>query len=460
MTIELFGYTLPLSLDVIGVAAIVMVVLLYLLVIQREYGYLKRIEEATRDLLDGTVTGHLDPNALHGRSLFVRRLSTIFQTIQERVIQRERLMNDALASSKVFAYQNQKMEIALQTFPDALIIVDETGAAAFASRKLQAMVGIDHEALMGKQPNEWTDSVELTAVLSKIPTLSHGRLGSILHTFTPEHAPEKQISIIVYPLLAEGKRGDRLGSVVLFRDITTEFTAKKARGDFVGNLSHELKTPLNVIGMYAETLLDDDVDPAMVIDAANVIRDEVERSAIMINNMLNITRIEMGNVALTRIRTKLRDLLDDALTSVSRAGQAKEDLTFEVKIPEDLSPIHVDKELLRVAINNLLTNAIKYNRPGGTVLLGAEENEEEISVYVQDSGIGIKEEEQKRIFDKFFRSEDELAREQSGHGLGLSLAKQIIEMHQGSMTLKSTFGEGSRFTMTFKKTPTLMREAL
>ena len=113
-----------------------------------------------------------------------------------------------------------------------------------------------------------------------------------------------------------------------------------------------------------------------------------------------------------------------------------------------------------MAINNLLTNAIKYNRPGGDVVLGAEESEERVRIFVRDSGHGIEPEEQERIFDKFYRSESQATRDVRGHGLGLSLSKEIVEMHMGELLLESTPGVGSEFSIVLKKSPMLRKEAV
>jgi signal transduction histidine kinase len=181
-------------------------------------------------------------------------------------------------------------------------------------------------------------------------------------------------------------------------------------------------------------------------EAVNVIRDEVERLAGLINNLLNITRIENGSLDLKRQRVKMGDLLRDAFENISRSGRGA-DLTFELDVPRELGLVNVDKDLLRIAVNNLLTNAIKYNRPGGRVTLAAEEGQESVRIRVRDTGIGIKPEDRARVFDKFFRSEEPQVRERTGHGLGLALVKDIVELHGGSLSVESEPGVGSEFVI-------------
>jgi len=125
-----------------------------------------------------------------------------------------------------------------------------------------------------------------------------------------------------------------------------------------------------------------------------------------------------------------------------------------------MSTIFVDKDLLRIAITNLLTNAIKYTKAGGRVTLFAEEDDRSIRINVNDTGVGISPADQKHIFLKFFRSDNEEVRKKPGHGLGLPLAKSIIELHHGSLTVESAPGEGSLFTIHFTKGGGFVREEL
>jgi signal transduction histidine kinase len=212
--------------------------------------------------------------------------------------------------------------------------------------------------------------------------------------------------------------------------------------------------------MYAEMLAGEDGEAKETrVEAVNVINDEVERLSMLVKNLLNITKIEMGSVSLDRQRVKLVDLLKDVLESVGRGGRAA-GMELTLDLPHELSPVSVDKDLFRIAVNNLLTNAIKYNRPDGKVTLAAEETREEIRIVVRDQGIGICPEETQRIFEKFFRSEDEQVRQKTGHGLGLPLARDIVELHHGRIEVQSEPGEGSEFAIRLKKNLGLVQEAI
>ena len=250
------------------------------------------------------------------------------------------------------------------------------------------------------------------------------------------------------------------GTLVVFRDVTLETLAKQSRGEFVAHVAHELKTPLNVLAMYSEALAGQDGESLDTrIEAVNIIRDEVERLSTLINNLLSITKMEMGSMSLNRNRVKLRDLLQDSFNTASR-NSAAQGLNFHLDLPKEMSAVSADKDLLRIAINNLLTNAVKYNIPHGHVTLFAEETEATIRIGVRDSGIGIAPAEQQRIYEKFYRSNDDAVRGKSGHGLGLALTKDIVTLHHGELRLDSTPGEGTEFIIELKKEANFLQQAI
>jgi len=129
-----------------------------------------------------------------------------------------------------------------------------------------------------------------------------------------------------------------------------------------------------------------------------------------------------------------------------------------LELAPDLPAVGIDKDLMRVALNNLLSNAVKYNRADGEVVVGAEEDAERVRVFVRDTGIGIAPADQARVFKRFERVDSAEPDSRAGHGLGLALSHDIVELHHGRLLLESTPGEGSEFSIVLPKTPLLMRE--
>ena len=268
---------------------------------------------------------------------------------------------------------------------------------------------------------------------------------------------DKNVEIRILPLSATEDHERKSGQVILFSDVTSESLARESRADFVGHLAHELKTPLNVLGMYSESLQGEaGEDRDYQVEASNVISDEVERLSDLINNLLSITKIEMGSLGLDRQRVRVSEFLSDTFETMRRTAQGE--LDFDLDIPREMSALLLDKDLMRVAINNLLTNAIKYNQPNGKVTLHATETEDAVLIQVSDTGIGISNEDIEHIFDKFYRSEDDSVRQRSGHGLGLSLAREIVQLHHGTLGVESKVGQGTTFTLRLGKDVSLLRQ--
>jgi signal transduction histidine kinase len=211
--------------------------------------------------------------------------------------------------------------------------------------------------------------------------------------------------------------------------------------------------------MYSESLLTEGSDNEEYrIEAVNVIHDEVDRLSTLINNLLAINQYELGGVVAQRKHVRMHEFLEDAFTNVSKGKE--ECCEFELDIPREMSMVYIDKDLFRIAINNLLTNAIKYSKTGGKISMSASETENSIEIVVSDEGYGIAESDVKQIFNKFFRSTDDNIRKQTGHGLGLSLARQIVQMHHGDLTCSSELGKGSQFVIRLEKVSTQIMDAV
>lgn len=156
---------------------------------------------------------------------------------------------------------------------------------------------------------------------------------------------------------------------------------------------------------------------------------------------------------------KLQDVVSAAFEEAKHMD-ADKNCTFELDIPKEMNPVFVDKDLIRVAVTNLMSNAVKYNEENGTVTVTVEDTEDATQIRVADTGIGISEEEEAQIFDKFYRSTDERVQAIGGHGLGLALARQIIELHHGKLLLNRDREEGAEFIINLWKETTAVRQAI
>ena len=408
----------------------------------------------------GNSFGKVELSAGHELQDFMERFNWFVGAAQNRIGELEADRNDLVTSTKLLGYKRVRIESALQSFPEAVMVLDESGIVGLTNPRLGKLFGVADDQILGRKPSEWCTDPEVLAFLTENTLGSARGLRTDTLEFAPPGKTDKSVRIEPYPLFSSREAGQVLGTLLIFRDVTAEKLARNSSGEFVAHVAHELKTPLNVLAMYSESLLGEGANNAALrIEAANVIHDEVERLALLINNMLSITKIEMGSICVERKRVKLRDLLQDVFDTSARSGKDK-NIDFRLNLPKEIGPVALDKDLVRVAINNLLTNAIKYSEPGGAVSMMVEETETTVRISVMDNGIGISPEDQDRIFDKFYRSENEKVRQRTGHGLGLSLAREIIQLHHGTLKVKSVPGEGSEFIVEFSKEANLLKQAV
>jgi signal transduction histidine kinase len=358
-----------------------------------------------------------------------------------------------VAHGRLLEYGSHKMQAVLQCLPDGLLVLDPAGDITFASGKIEPLLGVPVGDVLSQPVDAWCHDPELRAMLARFRGAGGDSRSQATIEFNPVNVPDKRLWATAQSLQGDAK-GMRFGALVVLRDATREHLARQAGNDFVAHVAHELKSPLNVIGMYGEMLADTGDDETLRVEAVNVIQDEVERMTALVSNLLNVSKLEMGAMRPDRHRVKLDDLLRDAWQHARTRAEAK-GIRLELQVPRDIAAVAIDKDLFRIALNNLLGNAIKYNQAGGSVVLAAEEAGSDVVISVRDSGIGMAAQDVARVMEKFYRVAETGENARGGHGLGLYLAKQIVELHHGQLTLESELGHGSTFAIHLTKMPAL-----
>jgi len=252
--------------------------------------------------------------------------------------------------------------------------------------------------------------------------------------------------LVTYGVMGLSIAGMLAAAWFLLRTVRREMRIAAMKSDFLSNVTHELKTPLTSIRMFVETLQEGRVkDEAERMEYLGVISREAERLSGLIQRVLDLARFEgRRKDAVRRRETDVASLLRDT-AEIFRRRLKGEEAELSVSIPDELPVGNIDPESVREAVLNLLSNAEKYG--GKSIRLCASVVEGTIAIEVTDDGIGIAEEEQGRIFTKFYRSEDTLARRQEGSGLGLALVREIAVAHGGRVRVTSRPGEGSTFVI-------------
>ena len=240
-----------------------------------------------------------------------------------------------------------------------------------------------------------------------------------------------------------------IGAIVVYRSIRREMELAQLKSEFVSNVSHELKTPLALIRMFAETLEMNRVpSEEKKREYYGIIVQETERLTRLINNILTFSRIESGRKEYHMRRTDLNSIVEEVM-SIYGFHLEHKGFASETVLSEQHVSAHADEEAIAEALINLIDNAMKYSAEEKFIAVRTGARDGECFIEVEDRGLGIDEEHQKKIFEKFYRVSEGLVHTAKGSGLGLSLVDAIMRAHQGRVELKSTSGQGSRFRLCF-----------
>jgi len=360
--------------------------------------------------------------------------------LRERALRRARELQAAqeelIIRNRTLDYERRRTAAVLEQLPDGLILTDALDQIVLVNRAAGALLGLAHAGSA-------SDSPELPPRLREL-LAGVGRGGRLIHE-APAEQGTRPLLITHTPLAGPQERS--AGSLYLLRDVTAQRAAQQAQAEFLSQISHELKSPLNTIVAYVEALADEQqLQPGERQEFYNTLSSEAQRMARLISNLLQLSRIQLGNLSARFAYVKTDTLVRGLAESVAAQAAARRQ-RLDVQVPENLPALYGDKDLVGVAITNLLGNAIKYTPEGGEIALRASADGGGVTVEVADNGIGIPAEDLERVFERFARSEQEEVRRQSGTGLGLALVREIAELHAGRVTVESETGQGSRFRL-------------
>ncbi|KZE64548.1 PAS domain-containing sensor histidine kinase [Fictibacillus phosphorivorans] len=267
------------------------------------------------------------------------------------------------------------------------------------------------------------------------------------NTVIPIHIERKHFDVYSAPVL--NAKGKLKGIVLVFHDITELKKLEQVRKDFVANVSHELKTPITSLKGFAETLLDGAGENAEFRNKfLTIILNESDRLQALIQDLLDLSKSEQS-FQIDAHPINLESLVNETVEILLPKAEKKE-ISLSVDVIGDTT-MDGDPPRLKQIIINLVSNSLTYTPVGGTVSVIVEELEEHVKLVVKDTGIGIKESEIPRIFERFYRVDKARSRNSGGTGLGLAIVKHLVEAHHGTISVQSKPGEGSLFTILFPK---------
>ncbi|MEW4561575.1 ATP-binding protein [Bremerella sp. JC770] len=361
-----------------------------------------------------------------------------FQAMALAVTQRETALRD----------QANRIETVLGSMVEGVLAVNSDRVVLLANQAVRRLLGIRAENVEGRR------LIEITRIRALDQSVQQAMsTGEACSTECEVTSPFRRFINIQANCLP----GDPCPGVVLvLHDMTELRRLENLRREFVANVSHELKTPLAAIRAYAETL-----HMGAVNDAENrdyflgQITDQSDRLHDLIMDMLQLARVEAGQEVFDITDVNVADIAQWSVDSLRDKATAKEIRLVVESAEDDEIYVRADEEGLRTIVGNLVDNAVKYSGKPGDVLVRWRAEGEEVAISVQDHGIGIPQEAQDRIFERFFRVDKARSREMGGTGLGLSIVKHLASSFGGSVDIESAPGEGSTFTVRLKRSRVL-----
>lgn len=406
-------------------------------------------------LIIGHVTSLFISKPLKKLSAFTRNIGAGDYTQRIHVATHDEIADCAAAFNDMAQQINEnineitqhksRLEAVFASMIDGVIVVDTKGTIILMNDALKKTLLIDSPP-EGRQTIEVIRNMHIQELIESAltaPTTIHSREITLLHP------AEKILLIHATPII----RNDTVDGVVLvFHDITELRHLENIRKDFVANVSHELRTPIATIKGYAETLLDGALDePENAREFLTIIMNDADRLAQLINDLLDLSKIESGALELKKTQADLKPLIERAVVHLQKALEEKS-ISLTVDLPDTLQPVLCDPDCMLQVFMNLIDNAIKYNKPNGSITVSAQAVNNHIEIAIRDTGIGIPEKDLPRIFERFYRVDKAHSRHLGGTGLGLSIVKHIIQAHNGTISIHSILGSETtiRFSLPVK----------
>jgi len=325
----------------------------------------------------------------------------------------------------------------LGSMVEGVAVVNGSERLLFANRGFAGILGLQ---LPLKSGSALVEIVRQTELIEGVRRVLHGesRVEAEIATGTLRQH-------FFAATIASVRAGDTLGAVVVLHDISELRRLERVRRDFVANVSHEFRTPLTAIQGFAETLLAGAIDDAQNRERfLQIILEHARRLARLTDDLLRLSQMDSDRLELEIDEVTVTQVVDSCLATAQHRA-IENGLRLTVKIPPGMPNVAGDRRRLAEVLQNLLDNARQYTLPGGDIILSAVAHEFEVVFTVSDTGIGIPQADQSRIFERFYRVEAARSREAGGTGLGLAIAKHLIESQGGRIWVESEIGKGSQF---------------
>ena len=389
-------------------------------------GGLKGMSEAAADLAAGDLSRRVAEPDIKDFSELARDFNEMAEQVRHQV--------------EEAAEERGKLEAVLDNISTGIMVTDAERKIILLNPAAEEILGVRQEEALGSRIIESFSSRELDTTVSKA---ADGE--SIDEQIELLYPRKMYLQIKSNPVVTS--EGDVAATVSAIEDITALKRLNMIRQDFVANVSHELRTPVASVKALTDSLLAGAAEHKETADRfLKDLDQEVTRLSQLIDDLLTLSKLETKEAVLQVEDIQLGEIVKECLDSKDLLAE-EFGVDMEVELENTGMLVNGDRQLLRTALNNLVDNAIKYNHPGGKVVIRVLQDDDHVILQVQDTGIGVPREELPRVFERFYRVDKARSRETGGTGLGLSIVKHIADLHGGGVDVTSVEGEGSIFNI-------------
>jgi signal transduction histidine kinase len=368
-------------------------------------------------------------------------LRVLNEELDQRVQERTLELAKALEREHAMAVRNQTI---LESIGDGVLVTDSYGRVILSNPAANRLAQRNLEAIPLQEALGKVQAEVLASLASHMTDTMEDEWSNIQFEWN-----QRTVAANIAPIHLDASSPAHFsgGHVMVLRDITREAALNRMKTIFLGSVSHELRTPMTAIKGYVDLL--SDLEGKALSEAGRkylgIVSTNIKQLLSLANDLIDMSRIEVGELALYPEWTELEPIVNGAVDTV-RPEFEKRGLSLGAEIEPDVPLLYLDRHRITQVLLNLLTNAYKYTVEGGATVK-VSHNHHEVLVEVSDTGVGITEEEQTHLFERFFRSSNNVVQKAGGSGLGLTIAKSMVELHGGNISVDSEYKVGTTFTV-------------